>query len=79
MPLPTPDQLIELQRRLILSGSGSAKKYGTVDKVQNALRNQLKEAMIYGAGATVKATVTHGRCQQIVLVRSLFLRASEVC
>lgn len=59
MPLPTPDQLIELQRRLNLSGSGSAKKYGTVDKVQNALRNQLKEAMIYGAGATVKATVTH--------------------
>lgn len=52
MPLPTPDQLIELQRRLNLSGSGSAKKYGTVDKVQNALRNQLKEAMIYGAGAT---------------------------
>jgi alcohol dehydrogenase YqhD (iron-dependent ADH family) len=42
MPLPTPDQLIELQRRLNLSGSGSAKKYGTVDKVQNALRNQLK-------------------------------------
>ncbi len=33
MPLPTPDQLIELQRRLNLSGSGSAKKYGTVDKV----------------------------------------------
>jgi hypothetical protein len=59
MPLPTPDQLIELQRRLNLSGSGSAKKYGTVDKVQNALRNQLKEAMIYGAGATVRATVTH--------------------
>lgn len=61
MPLPTPDQLRQLQRilaRAPQSVQGVKQHYGSYDKAMNTLAFLTKEGAIYAAGSAAQSGVT---------------------